>query len=184
ASHCRGERCEASVPRRTSRSPAPVHGDAAARGVTPRMMWLRVFVLALGFMLAPVDALAQSATKVARVGYMNLLSEPKLLEGVKQGLRDYGWRDGENVVVEVREAQNRAERIPELVAELVRLKVDVLVLTAIAIREAKSHAGNTPIVFVIADDPVRAGFVASLSHPGGRMTGLTSMNVDLDAKRL
>jgi len=141
-------------------------------------------VLSLSLLLTPAETLAQPPTKVPRVGYVNLFSIPSLLEGFKQGLRDHGWREGENIVVEVRDADGQVQRIHETMAELVRMKVDVLLLTATAIREAKPLAGNIPVVFAIADDPVHAGLVASLSRPGGRLTGITSLNVDLDAKRL
>lgn len=145
--------------------------------------WL-VLVFSLSLLLAPAQTLAQPPTKPPRVGYLNLFSIPSFLEGFKQGLRDHGWRDGENIIIEARHANGQVQRVHEVVAELVRLKVDVLLISATAIREAKPRTGNIPIVFAIADDPVRAGLVASLSRPGGRLTGITSLNVELDAKRL
>ncbi len=141
-------------------------------------------ILVLAILLVPTATEAQPSAKVPRVGYLNAVAIPSLLAAFTEGLRDHGWRDRENIVIESRAAGGRVTRIPALTEELVRLKVDVLVLTATSIRDAKASTGRTPVVFAIADDPVRAGLVASLARPGGRMTGITSLNIDLDAKRL
>src|SRR5262249_6234738 len=91
-------------------------------------------------------------------------------------------KEGQNIVLEYRLSES--EQIPKVAAELVRTQVDVIVMSATAIHRARQATATTPVVFVIADDPVAAGFVVSLARPGGRMTGLTSLNVELDAKRL
>ena len=136
-----------------------------------------------GLLAGPLGTSAQQAT-VARVGYLNGFSIPSLLEAFRQGLQDRGWREGQNLVLEARVADGREDRIPEIAAEFVRLRVDVVLLTATAIQRGRSAVGTIPIVFAIADDPVRAGLVQSLARPGGRLTGITSLNVELDAKRL
>jgi putative ABC transport system substrate-binding protein len=140
--------------------------------------------LTLGTLRAPLVAQAQQAGRLYRVGFLVGTSVPELFEAFRQGLRELGWTEGQNVVLEYRSAESRLERIPEIAAELVRRKVDIIVLAATALPYARQATANVPAVFVIADDPVSAGYVASLARPGGRMTGLTSLNVDLDAKRL
>lgn len=147
------------------------------------MMDRRSFLAGVGALVA-LPAEAQQVGKVYRVVFLTGTSTGRdLFEALRQGLRELGWSEGQNVVVEHRSAESR-DRIPQLAAELVQRKVDVIVLTANAIHEARQATAPVPVVFVIADDPVRAGFVATLARPGGRMTGLISLNVDLDGKRL
>jgi ABC-type uncharacterized transport system substrate-binding protein len=162
------------------------------------MLWLRshkaragirvptvvVAALVLCVLFARPIAEAQQPPKVYRVGFLTAASVPDLLEAFRQGLRELGWTEGQNLVVEYLSADSKLEKVPGLAAELVRTKVDVVVATATAVHEARRALASVPTVFVIADDPVSAGFVASLARPGGRMTGLTSLNVELDAKRL
>ena len=139
--------------------------------------------LAGSVLAAPLAAEAQQAT-MARVGYLNLYPIPSLLEAFRQGLQDHGWREGQNLVLEARAADGREARIPDIAAEFIRLRVDVVLFTATSVRRGRSAVGTIPIVFAIADDPVSAGFVQSFARPGGRLTGITSLNVELDAKRL
>ena len=141
-------------------------------------------VLALLLLTAPLAAQAQQAGKVYRVGYLTGYSVPQLFEAFRQGLLDLGWSENRNLVLEARSAEGKTERIPVLAAELVQRKVDVMVVSATAINEAKHAIAGTPTVFLTTDDPVSAGYVTSLGRPGGRMTGVTSLNLDLDAKRL
>ncbi len=103
-----------------------------------------------------------------------------------QGLRDLGYVESKNLVSESRSAEGRAERLPELAAELVRLHVDIIVAYGIQATRAAKHATQTiPIVMVgFGGDPVEAGLVESLARPGGNMTGLTSLGVELSSKRL
>jgi len=152
------------------------------------MMNRRTFLcgLTLGSFAAPLAVEAQQAGRLYRVGFLTgtaSLTDLHLFESFRQGLRELGWTEGQNFVLEYRSAESRFEGIPELATELVRNKVDIILLTATAMPYAIQAMANVPAVFVIADDPVSAGYVASLARPGGRMTGLTSLNVGLDPKR-
>ncbi len=144
----------------------------------------RTFIgtLAGGLLAVPLAAEAQQTGKVYRVVFLTLLRVPDLVEALRQGLRELGWTEGETFVLEVRSTTE--ENIPSLADELARSNVDVIVITATAIPYLGNAAANTPVVFGISDDPIRAGYVASLAKPGGHMTGLTSLNIGLDAKRL
>jgi putative tryptophan/tyrosine transport system substrate-binding protein len=140
-----------------------------------------------GLLAAPLAAEAQQAARVFRIGYLtgNSIEKDKGLgSAFQQGLAELGYGEGKNVVVEARYAAGHFERILAQAAELVQSKVDVIVVSATAIQEARAALAGVPTVFVIADDPVTAGFVASVARPAGHMTGLTSLNVDLDGKRL
>jgi putative ABC transport system substrate-binding protein len=142
-------------------------------------------LLALG--AAPLAAEAQQAAKIARIGYLtsSLGDDPHLLEAFRQGLRDLGYVEGRNVVIEYREAEGKADRLPALAAELVALKVDVIVapITSAA-RAAKQATETIPIVFAVSADPVTDGFVISLARPGGNVTGLSILAPELVGKRL
>ncbi len=137
--------------------------------------------LALGRPAAPAVAEAQGTGNVPRIGVV-AVSEPASptepnLAAFRQGLRDLGYVEGQNLVVEYRYAQGRTERAPELVAELVGLKVDVIVASGPTAIAAKNATQTIPIVCVAMADPVRFGLVASLARPGGNVTGL-ALNVD------
>ena len=132
-------------------------------------------LLALG--AAPLAAEAQQAAKVARIGYLspNLAASPHLRDAFLQGLRDLGYIEGRNVVIEYRGAEGKLERLPALAAELVALKVDVIVASGTLAALAAKHATRTlPIVFSPAGDPVGSGLVTSLARPGGNVTGLSA----------
>ena len=133
---------------------------------------------------APLAAEAQQAGKVWRIGFLGGTTVPELVEAVRQGLRELRWTEGQHFVLEYRSADSKLEKISELAADLVRRNVDVIVVAGTALPYVKQATGNVPVVFVTADDPVSAGYVASFARPGGRMTGLTSLNVSLDAERL
>jgi putative tryptophan/tyrosine transport system substrate-binding protein len=108
----------------------------------------------------------------------------RMVEALQQGLSELGYKDGQTIAVEVRMAEGRSERIPELVAELVGLKVDVLVVAnSVAALAAKKATGTIPIVMV-ASDPIGLGLVASLARPGGNVTGLSYFNEAIIAKRV
>src|SRR5690349_4383963 len=131
-------------------------------------------VLAIAFMVVICGAAAQAqqVTKIPRIGYVSGSGNPKTpgpqVEAFRQGLRDLNYIEGKNIVVEYRYVERGLDRVPGLVAELVRLKVDVLVATfTVATRAAKQMTNTIPIVMVSAADPVSAGFVESLAHPGG-----------------
>jgi len=135
--------------------------------------------------MAPVQA--QQQGKLARIGYLTIGSKSqKPAEEFIQGLRDLGYVDGKNIIIEYRgDPQRRAGRLPELAADLVRLKVDVIVtLDPPAAYAAQNATQTIPIVIRSTSDPVKAGFVASLAHPGGNITGVTSISSDLYGKRL
>jgi len=144
-----------------------------------------VVLLALG-----VIAEAQQPKKVSRIGYLvssDSITESSRSEGIRQALRDLGYVEGKNIAFEHRYAEGKLDRFPELAAELVRLKVDVIVVTGgnTLIRAAKNATKTIPIVMVgSAPDPVEAGFVESLARPGGNVTGLALLVNELAGKRL
>jgi putative ABC transport system substrate-binding protein len=136
---------------------------------------------------APVVA-AQPPVKAARIGVLvggTASTYAANSEAFRQGLNELGYVDGRNIVIEYRYAERKPERLPALAAELVRLKVD-LILTAgdQGIRAAKEASQTIPIVVAIAGDLVGSGHVASLARPGGNITGQTAMASELSAKRL
>ncbi len=144
-------------------------------------------VIAGGLFATPFAAEAQQAAKVARIGYLSttLAGSPLLREAFHQGLRELGYVEGSNVVIENRAAEGKLERFPALAAELVALKVDVIVVgNTLAALAAKQATRTLPIVFANASDPVTEGLVASLARPGGNVTGLSNLAPGLVGKRL
>jgi len=143
--------------------------------------------LAGGLVAAPLAAEAQQAAKIARIGYLagNLAASPHLLEAFRQGLRDLGYVEGRNVVIEYRDAEGKLERLPALAAELVALKVDVMQVGGTPHALAAKQATKTiPIVFAAAADAVGSGIVPSLARPGGNVTGLSLLAPELVGKGL
>ncbi len=145
-------------------------------------------ILACAFLAAPTTAPAQPATKLARIGVLTLSTTtwagPEG-EAFRQGLRELGYTEGQNIALEHRDAGGRAERLPAMASELVRLKVDVIVTQSnVAALAAKKATQTIPIVMAIAGDPVKAGVVGNLASPGGNVTGLTLMQTELSSKRL
>jgi len=150
----------------------------------------RAFIgtLAGGLLAAPLAAEAQQAAKAPRIGFLslNLAPNPHLHEAFRQGLRDLGYVEGRNVVIERRDAEGKLDRLPGLAAELVALKVDVIVTgggTPPALA-AKQATKTIPIVFASAPDPVTDGLVTSLARPGGNVTGPSNLNPELVGKCL
>jgi putative tryptophan/tyrosine transport system substrate-binding protein len=141
---------------------------------------------ALGLLAAPLAAPAQQLPgKTARIGLLFFVSTPFLDEAFRQGLRELGYVEGQNIVIEYRSAEGKDERLPGLAAELVRLKVDVIVAASPPATEAAKQATSTiPIVFTVSGDPVAEGFVASLARPGGNLTGLATISPELVGKQL
>ena len=144
--------------------------------------------LLLGGLFSPSAAAAQQAAKVARIGYLSVnlsAAPPNLHEAFRQGLRDLGYVEGRDVVIEYRDAEGKPERLPTLAAELVALKVDVIMAgstpNALA---AKQATATIPIVFLSGGDPVRDGLVTSLARPGGNLTGLSSLTPERIGKCL
>jgi putative tryptophan/tyrosine transport system substrate-binding protein len=146
--------------------------------------------IAGGLLALPLSAEAQPATKTSRIGYLSptFASEPdnrRRLGALREGLRDLGYVEGQNLTIESRWAEGQYGRLPDLAAELVRLKVDVIVTYAPpAIQAAKQATGTIPIVMAGIVDPVATGFVASLARPGGNITGLSLMAPELVGKQL
>jgi ABC-type uncharacterized transport system substrate-binding protein len=142
-------------------------------------------VISVAFLLlaATLDVEAQQLPKTPRIGVLE--ASPGFDSAFHEGLRQFGYVEGKNIVIEWRWARARAERFPELAGELVRLKVDVIVATNNPAVAAAQRATKTiPIVMVIVTDPLRLGFVASLARPAGNITGLTIQTPDLAGKRL
>jgi ABC-type uncharacterized transport system substrate-binding protein len=145
-------------------------------------------VFALVLALAPLVAEAQQAGKVPRIGFLDNGSPAPpsaQLKAFRQGLRELGWSEGQNVNIEYRWAEGDRSRFPILVGELVQLKVDVIVLSGPqALEAARASTRTIPIVFVYLADPVAAGFVTSLARPGENLTGLASQFEELITKQL
>jgi putative ABC transport system substrate-binding protein len=134
-----------------------------------------------------VSAEAQQPKKVPRIGYLSRSSAsgnlPRI-EAFRQGLRDLGYIEGQNIVIEYRYAEGKSDRLPNLAADLVSLKIDVIVAPGTGPVSAAKRATTIPIVMVNAADPVGDGFVTSLARPGGNITGLTNIAPELSGKRL
>ena len=148
-------------------------------------------ILALGAVLVAALAAAQQPGKIARVGYLGSDSAPTpatpnlSLQAFRQGLGELGYVDSRDVIIETRWAEGRIEQLPALAAELVGLRVDVIVgVGAVVVRAAKSATTTIPIVMAVVIDPVEAGLVASLERPGGNITGLTTFDPQEAAKKL
>ena len=140
-----------------------------------------------GLVAAPLAVWAQGAGRIYRIGFLwdSPAVWPNALDGFRQGLRDLGWVEGRNVTIEYRWAEGHFDRLPALAEELVRLKVDVMVApTSIYTGAAKRATSTIPIVFMSHADPIGSGHVASLSRPGGNITGLTIMMSETAAKSL
>ena len=136
----------------------------------------------------PLAARAQQPNKIPRIGFLSPFSPSDTVlwdQAFQQGLRDLGWIDGKSIVIERRYAEGKNDRLPELVTDLVRLQVDVIV-TSVSTDSlaAKNATKEIPIVMAAAGDPVAIGIVESLSRPGGNITGLSQMTPDLAGKRL
>ena len=139
-----------------------------------------LFAMALGANAAR----AQSTDKIASVGYISHGLSPAL-EALQEGLRTLGWVEGSNLIVEYRWSYNKDERIPELVEDLVRHRVDLIVVAGSTYADVALRATRTiPIVFCSHADPVGAGHVASLARPGGNVTGMSNLLTELSAKQL
>jgi putative ABC transport system substrate-binding protein len=131
-------------------------------------------------------ARAQQPAEIPRIGILipSSASSSARVEAFRRRLRELGYVEGKNITIEYRYAEGKLERLPDLAAELVQLKVDVIVTTGPGILPAKKASQAIPIVFTGAPDPVGGGLVSSLARPGGNITGLSVMAPDLDGKRL
>ena len=148
-----------------------------------------VATLTLAVFMAPLAADAQPPTKVFRIGVLTAGSPlpglSRTTEAFRQGLRDLGYVEGQNLVIEYRWAEGKVERLADLAAELVRLQVDLIMASGTQASQAAQHATHTiPIVMTSSSDPVGTGLVTSLAQPGGNITGLSLLSPELSGKRL
>jgi putative ABC transport system substrate-binding protein len=143
-------------------------------------------VLTLGLFVAPLRAGAQATTRPARIGFLAASGNPESTQAFRRGLHELGYVEGRNLVTEIRSAEGKPERLPALAAELIALKVDVIVAAGgmSAALAAKQATKTIPIVFSAVDDPVTSGLVASLARPGGNLTGLALLSPELVGKCL
>lgn len=155
--------------------------------MSPTRLLLLSFV-SCALLLVPVSGTAQPVGKVSRVGWANFSPgaetgpRPSALDGFRAGLRELGWIEGRNIVLDVRNGDR-----PDAAAfakEFVGNKTDVIFADGAMVNGLKSQAGETPIVFIMSGDPVEAKWVATLARPGGTVTGLSSLQLELEAKRL
>ena len=151
----------------------------------------RIFRLALAALLVVLCSSvgAQQAGKIPRIGYISGTYNPSnpgpYVEALRRGMRELGYTEGKNFIVEYRGAEGRLETIPGIIDELIRLKVDLLVLPLVrAIEAAKKATKTIPIVIITQVDPVASGFVTSMARPGGNITGIATLQRDLSGKRL
>ncbi len=149
-----------------------------------------ISILVLGLLAAPLPGEAQEPAKVRRLGFLSNFSalhsgSVRWQEAFRQGLRDHGWVSGKNITIEYRLMAGRRERLPEAAAQLLGLNVEVIIVHGGAPARVAQRASKTiPIVMAEVSDAVGRGIVESLARPGGNITGLTSINVELFAKRL
>jgi len=149
--------------------------------------WVAIVTIAVTFAMCGAVAQAQQAAKIPRLGYLHGGSKLDFTdEAVVQGLRGLGYIDGKNIVLEYRYANGKLDRFPDLAADLVRVKTDVIVaVSESGARAAKDATKTIPIVMVgVGTDPAEAGLIESLARPGGNITGLTSIAVEIAGRRL
>ena len=151
-------------------------------------MYSRFLLIALTALFAALPAQAQQPKKVPRIGILaggSPSPTSQLYEAFRQGLRDLGYVEGQTILLEFRYGEAKAERLPDLAAELVRLKVDVIVTSSTPTIHAVGQATRTiPIVMAFSGDPVGTGLVASLAKPGGNITGLSDVGPEISGKQL
>ena len=148
-------------------------------------MSIKIVALLVGLIFASVHAEAQQLKKIPRVGFLAGASGEPNLRGLRQGLRELGYVEGKNIIIEYRVSEGEFDRFHALAAELVRLKVDVIVTQGTPAAAAAKNATSTiPIIMSGGTDPVATGLVLSLARPGGNITGVTIMNEELAGKRL
>jgi putative ABC transport system substrate-binding protein len=150
--------------------------------------WAGLFAIVVVLTVCGARAEAQQPTKTPRIGYLtatSLFAISDRVEAFRQGLRELGYFEGKNIVIEWRSAEGKTQRVPTLVAELVGLKVNVIVSGGPLVTRAAEEATTTiPIVMAMDDDPVGNKFVVSLARPGGNITGLSRLAPELSGKRL
>jgi putative tryptophan/tyrosine transport system substrate-binding protein len=158
------------------------------RRTIQNLKWLVLSVIASVLVVTGAVTQAQQATKIPRIGFLGASSASALaarIEAFRQGLRELGYVEGKNIVIEWRSAEGKLDRLSALAAELVRLKVDVIVTTGPSpTRPAKEATSTIPIVMAFDNDPVGNGFVVSLARPGGNITGLSTLAPEISGKQL
>jgi len=152
-------------------------------------MGLGIVLLVIGFLLANIHfAQAQQAAKIPRIGFLTgaaLSTQFARMDAFREGLRDLGYVEGKNIVIDWRSYEGKRDRQRVLVGELVDLKADVIVAVGVGdIRAVKDATTTIPIVMLVGGDPVASGFVSSLARPGGNITGLATLRPELTGKRL
>lgn len=157
------------------------------------MAWYRIFLIAISIMVlvvaavgSPLTTWAQPGTKIPRVGVIGERgSSDPFLDAFRQGLRELGYSEGRNILVEYRYADGMIDRVSKLATDLLRLEVDVIVVGGTgSAQAARTVTGPVPLVFVLPGDPVGSGLVASLARPGGNATGMSTLLPDLSRKHL
>lgn len=151
------------------------------------MLRRQILAGSLAVVAGPRPGRAQTTRKTARVGWLGSINRGSVLgslpvEALRSGLADLGWTEGVNLVLEQREGER--DQVPALVGELLRAKVEVIVVRGPLVTIARAHSGPTPLVFTINGDPVEAGLVASMARPGGLLTGVTALSIELAGKRI
>jgi putative ABC transport system substrate-binding protein len=174
---------------KTSRTPFLWFRSDNRKSAIQNPKWVGIFAIALTFVFGGVEARAQQAGKIFRIGFLDgstASGSAVLVDAFRQELNKLGWIEGNNIAIEYRFGENKGpERMPEVAADLVRLKVDLIVVTSTPVALAVKKATTTiPIVMASGLDPVAAGLVVSLARPGGNVTGLTSLATELNTKRL
>ena len=166
----------------------PVFSSDNRKSAIQNRKWAGLFAIGVAFTMAGAVAQAQQPTKVPRIGYLavNSLSDNAArIDAFRQGLRELGYVEGKNIIIEWRSAEGKPDRLPALAAELVSLQVDVLVSYGpTPTRAAKKATTKVPIVMSFDGDPVGSGVVASLARPGGNITGLSSLAPEISGKQL
>ena len=161
-------------------------GEPRRHPMSSRALVIAVLLLAVAAVCPPVDA--QQVPKIAKIGFLNPATPAgvaHLVEAFRHELRELGHVEGKTFVLELRHSETKFERLPELARELVGLKMDVIVTaTDVAIAAVKRETRTIPIVMAFSTDPVGTGFVTSLAHPGGNVTGISSISAELSGKRL
>jgi putative ABC transport system substrate-binding protein len=157
-------------------------GAPSIRGTT--FIAILILLLGLAVVVVALAAEAQETGRIARIGMLASSPSDPFVEAFRQGLRELGYVEGRNIIIEYRWAEGRNERLPGLAADLVRLKVDIIVASSQGAVAAKQATTIIPIVMPIITDPVRLGLVASLARPGGNATGFATQNDELPGKWL
>ncbi len=152
------------------------------------LKWVGIFVIAFTFVFSGAWVSAQQVGKVLRIGYLDgstASGSAVLIDAFRQELSKLGWTEGKNIAIEYRFAEQKNDRLPELAADLVRFKVDLIVAASTQpVLAAKNATTTIPIVMTNAGDPVASGLVSSLARPGGNVTGMSSLAPELNTKRL